>query len=456
MIDKVAKLLTNIDSEEIIIDICDFLLHINTEDACTISFKYLLKLAIKSPFNQNIVMPLQLINICGNIFTKDSDLIKLFTEFIFKLDLDSRYSVFGNIEDPILSKLIYSSNCNKSIYLLENLFIKNPDKLIITLESFKWMNFYFSRYISSFKSNISLSNSIKSKTSKNLKIELEHSKILEEFNPELCLESDTKEIEIKLIYKPREQIISHVANLPIYVKNHDGSKNYSHSDSFNTILQILKKDKIVDIDPTTSIEIDYEDTTHEELFEIALKSLNSTIEYENQEFDYSYCYLLLCNCAKNLSYERFYQVWHSSNDVIYNLETQFVSCEDIQKELDRNTEHPEIRCLVVDIRHLEQESDLNIIAEEIAIKIFDSLGRKIPEINRVSNLKRELINLKRILEVKKLAIALYGKSANEAINQLCQNLTDSIHICPFTGEKSTQQLTKEVKDWLRRIDLEYN
>ena len=57
----------------------------------------------------------------------------------------------------------------------------------------------------------------------------------------------------------------------------------------------------------------------------------------------------------------------------------------------------------------------------------------------------------------KLAIALYGNSANEAIDRLCQSLiTDSIHICPFTGEKSTQQLTKEVKDWLRRINLEYN
>jgi hypothetical protein len=63
----------------------------------------------------------------------------------------------------------------------------------------------------------------------------------------------------------------------------------------------------------------------------------------------------------------------------------------IQEALDRNTDHPEIRCLVVDICHLEQESDPNVVAEEIAIKIFDSLGRKIPEIQRVSSLKRELL-----------------------------------------------------------------
>ena len=62
----------------------------------------------------------------------------------------------------------------------------------------------------------------------------------------------------------------------------------------------------------------------------------------------------------------------------------------------------------------------------------------------------------RNLFVSDIAIALYGKSANEAIHQLCQNLTESIQIRPFTGEKSTQELTNEVKAWLRRINLEYN
>ncbi len=56
----------------------------------------------------------------------------------------------------------------------------------------------------------------------------------------------------------------------------------------------------------------------------------------------------------------------------------------------------------------------------------------------------------------KLAIALYGKSANEAIHQLCQSLALSIQIRLFTGEKTSEQLTNEVKAWLRRINLEYN
>ncbi|NMF57068.1 NACHT domain-containing protein [Pseudanabaena yagii] len=196
--------------------------------------------------------------------------------------------------------------------------------------------------------------------------------------------------------------------------------------------------------------------TSSELSQSIVANFSNKLTFDNYKENivkYKDYYNTVWCCAQNMSYPAFYKAWH----LYRNLEGQLMDCEAIQKELDRNTDHPEIRRLVVDICQLEQESDPNVIAEEIAIKIFDSLGREIPEINRVSNLKRELINLKRVLGVEKLAIALYGKNANEAINRLCQNLiTDSIHIYPFTGEKSTQQLTKEVKAWLRRINLEYN
>ncbi len=141
---------------------------------------------------------------------------------------------------------------------------------------------------------------------------------------------------------------------------------------------------------------------------------------------------------------------------LYNLKSQLINCEEIQKELDRNTEHPEIRCLVVDIRQLEQESDPNVIAKKLTNKIFNSIGHRIPVVQDASCLERELLNLKFELGFEKLEIALYGKSANEAIHQLCQNLTDSIQMCLFTGGQTSEQLTNEVKAWLRRINLEYN
>ncbi len=133
------------------------------------------------------------------------------------------------------------------------------------------------------------------------------------------------------------------------------------------------------------------------------------------------------------------------------LENNLLSIDTIQTELDRTAEHPEIRCLVVDIRQLEQESDPNVIAKKLTNKIFNSIGRRIPVVQDISCLERELLNLKFDLGFEKLAIALYGKSANEAIHQLCQSLTESIPIRPFTGEKSTQELVTQINAWLSEM-----
>jgi len=137
------------------------------------------------------------------------------------------------------------------------------------------------------------------------------------------------------------------------------------------------------------------------------------------------CHRVLWQCAESMSYRDFYHSWHpvSNVDALQGLEDQFVDCDSVQKELDRTNDRPEeIRCIVVDIRKLEQESDLNAIAEEIGIRIFDSLGFEIPEIRRVSNLKRELSNLKHKLGVEKLSIALYCREENPIIGKLCHDL----------------------------------
>ncbi len=197
------------------------------------------------------------------------------------------------------------------------------------------------------------------------------------------------------------------------------------------------------------------------------KKLHSDLYEFEQRYDG-----LIWLCAQNMSYPDFYKAWHSqptsihpeivditpSNNThsIQTLESQLIDCDAIQKELDRTAAHPEIRCLVVDVRQLEQERDPNVIAKKLTNKIFNSIGRRIPVVQDVSCLERELLNLKFDLGVEKLAIALYGKSANEAIHHLCQSLTESIPIRQFTGEKTSEQLTNEVKAWLRRINLEYN
>ena len=166
-------------------------------------------------------------------------------------------------------------------------------------------------------------------------------------------------------------------------------------------------------------------------------------------------YHFLWRCSELMNYKSFYDSWHreaftKTLNLSY-LEGQLIDCGEIQKELDRNTDHPKIRCLVVDIRHLEQESDPNVIAKKLANKIFNSIGLRIPVVQDVSCLERELLNLKFDLGVENLAIALYGNRANEAIYQLCQSLTDSIQICPFPEEQTTQKLITKINAWLSEM-----
>jgi energy-coupling factor transporter ATP-binding protein EcfA2 len=162
----------------------------------------------------------------------------------------------------------------------------------------------------------------------------------------------------------------------------------------------------------------------------------------------------LWRCSELMNYKDFYKSWSPESfteiaDLSY-LESQLIDRDAVQEELDRNTDHPEIRCLVVDVRQLEQERDPNVIAQKIANRIFDSLGLEIPVIQHVSILEAKLLNLKRILGVEKLAIALYGKSANEAIHQLCQNLVP-IQTRLFTGGQTTQELITKINAWLSEM-----
>ncbi|OYQ63600.1 hypothetical protein B9G53_15945 [Pseudanabaena sp. SR411] len=150
-------------------------------------------------------------------------------------------------------------------------------------------------------------------------------------------------------------------------------------------------------------------------------------------------------CSSNLGLLKL----SSAEDISY-LYSQFIDIDKVQEQIDRHADHPEIRCLVVDIRHLEQERDPNVIAKKLTNKIFNSIGRRIPVVQDVACLERELLNLKLEPEFEKLAIALYGKSANEAIAQLCQSLSP-IQTCLFTGEQTTQELIIQINAWLSEM-----
>jgi hypothetical protein len=169
---------------------------------------------------------------------------------------------------------------------------------------------------------------------------------------------------------------------------------------------------------------------------------------------------ILWRCSEVLSYLDFYQAWHpdafpkmtpEKQDLSF-LANKLIDCDAVQEMIDHSNRHPEIRCLVVDIRELEEVSDPNVMAEEICLRIFDSLGRRIPEVQRVSSLKRELLNLKFDLGVEKLAIALYGAGDNQEISNFCHDLAIlSIEIRLFGEVQSSEQIVTQIKAWLSEI-----
>ena len=346
-------------------------------------------------------------------------LTRIFIEFIFSLDLKALFYLFDETNSKRLLELISSlEGNNEAIQLFTETFIQNPKFLINTLESFIHFGYgtgpIKERPKGTFLDNLQKFEKIGKIPNYSTRIELED--IYDDEGNDIIF-------DFKIYcFKVRELIDFIILSITL-PEEIDFKRYIDASKYIGTLKEVLNMVNNVAGIFGKDFEIDYENLESKDLFKITVKKLSQSINnkiYRDRHIDFTLCYEALWFCAQNMSYIEFHKAWHSQINVVKYLENQLIDCESIQKELDRNTDHPEIRCLVVDIHHLEQESDPNVIAEEIAIKIFDSLGREIPEINRVSNLKRELINLKRILEVDKLAIALYGKSANDAINQLCQ------------------------------------
>jgi hypothetical protein len=188
----------------------------------------------------------------------------------------------------------------------------------------------------------------------------------------------------------------------------------------------------------------------------------------NKEY-YSHYYNLLWKCSESINYHAFYEALHKplpihpevadyipagASDILSKLESQFIDFDQIKIELDKIIDHPEICCLVVDVRELSEVSDRKVFAQKIANRIFDSLDMEIPVIQNITVLETVLLNLKRKIGIEKLAIALYGSVDNEAIAQLCHNLAvPSIEIRSFRDGQSTKQIATQIKTWLSEVQI---
>jgi len=177
---------------------------------------------------------------------------------------------------------------------------------------------------------------------------------------------------------------------------------------------------------------------------------------------------VLWECSKIMSYPDFLNALHDkqksihpevednapsrNKETINQLNNLIFDSHKVQVEIDNYINSSKKICLFIDCRDLEQEKNSNLIIQKIGVKIFESLDLdfEIPEIQQVSNLKSELTNLQRKPDVKKIAIALYSNSANEAIEQLCQSLAP-IQTRLFTGGQTTQELITKINAWLSEM-----
>ena len=463
LINRISKLLPDISSENSILDVINFLLSINTTCSITIAIEYLLKLAIEPNFRKKSTGTIWYIQHHSRIIAGNSYLIKLFVGFIFSLDPDFRYIVFGFIQDPTLSKLMYSQDSNESVYLLEKIFVSDPEKLIAILDRFNFMEFYFE----SLKINLEpIKNSPKSINREYLR------ERWDSLNTSIAFEDSFPLDDYE--YEPEEIVCCEVSGLIADLvswmtlpEEPDHEEYMNASSNVTRLIDLLKMSFEFEM-YGQYLEIDYENLNFIELHKIAVRNLYQSINSNNDRLEgLTFCYKALFFCAQNMSYPDFYDAWHcqatfihpeivdiipsNNTNAIQILESQLIDCEAIQKELDRTSEHPEIRCLVINIRHLEKLTDQNLLTK----RIWNGLQKqfpdsKLPKVNDIGDLEYGLDKLQRELG-KKLAIALYGKSANEAIAQLCQSLTESIPIHPFTGEKSTQELIAKINAWLSEL-----
>ncbi|CAN1209909.1 hypothetical protein TUMEXPCC7403_06765 [Tumidithrix helvetica PCC 7403] len=152
---------------------------------------------------------------------------------------------------------------------------------------------------------------------------------------------------------------------------------------------------------------------------------------------------------KDMKYPLVYEAWNGKFDDCQKLESYLIDCTSVQEYLDRFSTYPKIHCLVINITHLENEIDRNLLSK----RIWNGLQKhfpdsNLPRVNDIGDLEYEL-NQRQKQQGKKLAIALYCREETEAIAQLCRQIAiSSIHIRSFPKVQTTDQLIAQIQAWL--------
>jgi HEAT repeat protein len=192
---------------------------------------------------------------------------------------------------------------------------------------------------------------------------------------------------------------------------------------------------------------------------------------ENNFEHYQRCYQIVWNCAQNMPYPKFYQVWHKEYFPL-SVEVQTLESQNLDFNQLQPTEHT--YPLAINLLSLKGEIEKRAIAQKLCNKIYKHHAVKIPgkppTVKSDAELQQHLFEIQEKLQRPNLAFVLYIKDTNgfhEPIEEaiaFCQKLADpdlGIHIAWITNQSLEQplkdiqpdrpKLISKIQSWIDEI-----
>ena len=169
---------------------------------------------------------------------------------------------------------------------------------------------------------------------------------------------------------------------------------------------------------------------------------------------------VLWHCAQNMTYPEFYRAWHGEPSLIQNLETQFTY---IHSHLSQLQPTEKTYPLTLNLKTLENETDIIEISQEICNQIYFTAcpeNPEIPQINNAPQLKSKIPQIKKHLQTENLALIINNCEPNQEMIKFCNKLTDVLHIAfiteqpldaPLKGFPNQPNLLNAIQHWINEI-----
>ena len=199
----------------------------------------------------------------------------------------------------------------------------------------------------------------------------------------------------------------------------------------------------------------------------SLKYSQTSETYENDSNLYENCYKIIWDCAQNMTYPEFHQVWHTqptNSPIPDNNHPQNTDIPTLLKQLqptDKTFPVP------LNIRALEGETDTSAIAQELCTQLYQTIfpaDTDIPAIRNAPEFKRLIPQLKNRLQKQHIALILHSCPCEDALSSFTRKLADAqmgIHVAwitdtplelPLTGFRvDGDDLLDAVQNWVGGI-----